>query len=205
MGLGQGQRVLLGACAALALLAAVAAPPRTAAAQAPENWFSAWTGLYMDPATVSDDESGTVWDLGTSMAAGVGYQRELGALIAGLDFGYSPIKHEVRQASTQAVLDQGRAHLLTAMITGRLGGGGGGGFQTYLTGGIGTMVYGIPHLERWDPDLAFRAGGGLDYRHSARLAFFVQWNRWWAFHQTQGVDDNTLRHSNLQVGARYGM
>jgi opacity protein-like surface antigen len=198
-------RVVLGALIA----AAVGASAFPASAAAQDTWISGWGGVFMDPGTVQDDESGTEWDFGTSTVFGATAQRLFGnTLIAGLEVGYSPIRHEVRAIDApegSAPDAEGRAHLLTTMAVGRLGGGGGGGFFTYLTGGIGAMTYGIPSLDRWDSDLALRAGGGLEYRHSRAVALFVEWNRWWAFHQSQGVDDNTIRHNHLEIGARYGM
>lgn len=210
--MGQRRKIGIGAAITAALVAGALVAPRPASAQTVDTWVSAFSGLYMDPGTVLDDEvgpdhpNGTEWDLGSSVLFGVGLHRLFGqTLVAGVDLTYSPIKHEVRDAITNVVLADGRAHLLTAMVNGRLGGGGGGGFQTYLTGGLGTMVYGIPYLERWDPDLALQGGGGLNYSHSRTLAFFLEWNRWWVFHQTEGVDDNTLNHSHIEIGVRYGM
>lgn len=188
---------------ALSLLVCHQAAP--AAAQTPLNWVSAWGGLFMDPGTVPDDASGTRWNLGTTFTAGTSLQRLIGrSLIAGVDLGYAPVKYQVEELETGRPQESGRGHLVTTMVTGRLGVGGGGDFFSYLGGGIGAVTYGIPSLDRWDPDFAFRGGGGMEYRHSRTVALFVEWNRWWALHQSQGVDDNTVRHGNLQFGARYG-
>ncbi|HUE76436.1 MAG TPA: outer membrane beta-barrel protein [Longimicrobiales bacterium] len=191
------------------LVAAAGACALPAATTAQDTWISGWGGIFMDPGTVRDADSGTQWDFGTSMVFGATAQRLFGnSLIAGVEVGYSPIRHEVRPLDSPAGTPptaEGRAHLLSTMAVGRLGGGGGAGFGTYLTGGIGAITYGIPSLDRWDPDLALRGGGGLEYRHSQRVALFVEWNRWWTFHQAAGVNDNTVQHSHLEVGARYGM
>ena len=187
------------------LAAAVGGTALPTAAAAQDTWISGWGGIFMDPGTVRDGDTGTRWDFGTSAVFGVTAQRLFGsALIAGVEVGYSPIRHEVRDLTTNLLEADGRAHLLTTMAVGRLGGGGGGGFFTYLTGGAGAMTYGIPSLDVWDPDLALRAGGGLEYRHSRALALFLEWNRWWVFHQSEGVDDNTVRHSHLELGVRFG-
>lgn len=197
-----------GASALTVFAAAVAlavALPTGATAQTPDTWVSGWGGVYMDPGTVRDGDSGTTWDFGTSFVAGAGVHRLFGnTLVAGLEVSYSPIRHEVRD-ETNAVLADGRAHLLTTMAVGRLGAGGGARFSTYITGGIGAITYGIPELDRWDPDVALRAGGGVEYGVSRPLALFVEWNRWWVFHQSEGVDDNTVRHSHLGIGVRYGL
>lgn len=193
------KRTLLIAASALAVLAAPAAP------QDGRTLVSGWVGLFMDPGTVRDHESRRDWDFGTSDVFGATVQRDFGGLIAGLELGYSPIRHEVRDLDTGEVLADGRARLLTTMAVGRLGGAGGRGWGTYLTGGIGAMMYGIPSEDRWDPDLALRGGGGLEYTVSDRTTLFLQWNRWWVFHQTEGVDDNTIHHSRAEIGARFGI
>lgn len=188
---------------ALFLLVCLQAAPATA--QTPRTWASAWGGLFMDPGTVPDDESGTRWNLGTTFTVGTSLQRLVGrSLIAGIDLGYAPVKYQVEELETGVALDGGRGQLITTMVTGRLGVGGGGDFFSYLAAGVGAVTYGIPALDRWDSDFAFRAGGGLEYRHSRTVALFVEWNRWWAIHQSAGVDDNTVRHRNLEFGARYG-
>jgi hypothetical protein len=183
---------------ALAVLA-LAVVPSGAVGQ---TWFSGWGGMFMNPGTVVDHESDTRWEFGTSFMAGGGVQRALGqSLVVGLDVGYSPARHEVRER--ELLLDEGRAHVVTAMLTGRLGAGRASGFGTYLAGGVGTMIYGIPHLDRWDPDLALRGGGGVEYAANRDLAVFLEWNRWWVFHQTEGVQDNTVQHGTLELGVRF--
>lgn len=186
----------------LVLFLGVAWPPPGVAAQ--DTWVSGWGGAIMNPGTVHDFDTDTRWEFGTSFMAGVGVQRSLGhGLVAGLDLGYSPVRHEVRQRSDGAVLDEGRAHIVTTMLTGRLGAARAAGFGTYLAGGIGAMFYGIPHIDGWDTDLALRAGGGVEYAPSRGLVLFLEWHRWWVFHQTEGVQDNTVNHGSLELGARY--
>lgn len=178
--------------------------PFAAVAQRPATSVAGWAGLFLDPGTVVDAESGTRWNFGTGLATGARIQRLFGgSLVVGLDVGYAPLEHEVRGGAGDALLADGRAHLVSTMVTGRLGAGG-GEFGTYLTGALGALTYGIPHLERWDSDFAFRAGGGLEYRHSRTLALFLEWTRWWALHQTEGVDDNTVKHSTAVLGVSHG-
>jgi hypothetical protein len=186
--------VLLGALAALVL-------PGLLAAQ--ETRVMGWAGMLMNPGVVVDHESGTRWEFGSSLMLGGGAQRALGqGLVVGVDLGYSPVRHEVWDINRQTRQADGRAHIVTAMLTGRLGAGRAAGFDTYLTGGVGTMIYGIPDLDRWDPDLALRGGGGVEYATSPELALFLEWNRWWVFHQTEGVRDNTVNHGTLELGVR---
>ena len=192
-----------GALLALAVCALAGAP---AGASAQGTWLSGWGGFFMDPGTVRDGESNTRWDFGTSPVFGVTLLREIGGLTAGVEVGYSPLKHEVRDLTTDLLVPggDGRAHLLSTMAVGRLGGGG-AGFFTYLAGGIGALTYGIPVLDRWDSDVALRAGGGVEYRGGGQWSLFVEWNRWWTFHQSEGVDDNTIRHNHLEIGARWAL
>jgi hypothetical protein len=194
---------MLGRMATIGLAALVLCVAPTGVA-GQDTWISGWGGMLMSPGTVLDHESGTRWEFGTSFMAGAGVKRSIGqSLVAGIDLGYSPVRHEVRQLDTRLLLDEGRAHIVTAMLTGRLGAGRRSGFGTYLAGGIGTMIYGIPHLDRWDPDLALRGGGGVEYAASADLALFLEWMRWWVFHQTEGVQDNTVQHGTLELGIRF--
>ncbi|MFW6079507.1 MAG: hypothetical protein ACODAE_07800, partial [Gemmatimonadota bacterium] len=66
-------------------------------------------------------------------------------------------------------------------------------------------VYGMPELDRWDPDLALLTGAGLEYRISSARSLFVEWGRYWSFHQRDSaVDDNSTRHSQLRLGVRTG-
>lgn len=186
---------------ALLCLASVAPP---AAGQ--QTYLSGWGGMFMDPGSVQDGESNTTWDFGTSFAVGAAVQRRLGGpLLAGIELGYSSMKHEVRDRTSGLVRDEGRAQVITLLAAGRLGAGRAAGVGTYLTGGIGTMVYGIPHLDRWDPDFALRGGGGVEYVPSRTFALFLEWTRWWVFHQSEGVEDNTVNHGQLQLGFRYGL
>jgi hypothetical protein len=183
-------------------LAALPGLPGGAAAQG--TWVSGSAGMLMNAGTVLDHESGTRWDFGTSFMGSLGIQRAVGhGLVAGVDLGYSPVRHEVRPIGGGAVQAEGRAHILTAMLSGRLGAGRVAGFGTYLSGGAGTMVYGIPSLDRWDADLALRGGGGVEYAPSRDLSLFLEWSRWWVFHQSEGVQDNTVHHGTLELGARF--
>lgn len=189
------------ALALVALASLVVAPPAAA-----QTYISGWGGMYMDPGSVQDGDSNTTWDFGTSFAAGASLQRRLGtSLLAGIELGYAAMKHEVRDRSSGVVLDDGRAQVITLLATGRLGAGRAAGVTTYLTGGVGAMIYGIPHLDRWDPDFALRGGGGVEYIASRTLALYLEWTRWWVFHQAEGVEDNTINHGQLQLGFRYGL
>ncbi len=171
--------------------------------KAPSTWASAWVGGYLSPGRVYD-ASGN-WDFGSTFAGGVGLHRQVGrGLVLGVETSFAPASYERTDASTGELIEDGDARLVTGMLTGRLQTGGGGDFGMYLTGGAGAFVYGLSGLDGWDPDLALSTGAGLEYRPSANRALFVEWGRYWTFHQKEGVRDNTTKHSQLRAGVRFG-
>lgn len=174
--------------------------------QPPKTWVSAWLGGYLDPGTVQDPADGS-WAFGSSFAGGLGIHRQVGsALSVGIDASFSPTRFELRDPETKEKLGSGTAKLLSAMASARLRYGGGGPIGMYLTGGVGALSYGMPDpVGRWDTDLALHTGAGLEYRPSTNRAIFVEWGRFWTFHQNDGVDDNTAQHSQLRIGVRAGL
>lgn len=195
--------VLVSAFAVLALSTPAAAQFRTVQ-KAPNTWVTGWVGGYMSPGSVVDAESGK-WDFGSSFAGGLGLHRQVGrSLVLGVEGSFAPAAYERLDLDTNEVLGSGNARLVTGMLTGRLQTGGGGGLGMYVTGGIGAVVYGIPDLDRWDPDLALRTGAGMEYRPSHNRALFLEWGQLWTYHQKEGVRDNTAKHSQLRAGVRFG-
>ncbi|MBI4408549.1 MAG: outer membrane beta-barrel protein [Gemmatimonadetes bacterium] len=170
----------------------------------PDTWMSVWIGGFHDPGNVSDDESNSRWDFGPALGGGAGLHHKLGSsLMAGLDVSFAPARYErTVRGDTAAIEESGR--LATAMLSGRLRYGGGGDFSMYLTGGAGAFIYGLPALDRWDPDLALLAGAGLEYRAAPNKALFLEWGKYWTFHQHDGVQSNSPKHSALRVGGRFG-
>lgn len=170
----------------------------------PKTWTSVWLGGYLSPGTVVDPESG-YWGFGSAFSGGVDIHRRVGSSLSiGLESSFSPMPYEVR--TTQGALTaEGRGRILTGMLTGRMRYGGTRNLGMYLTGGAGVMVYGLPELDRWDPDFAFRTGAGMEYRPSRNRSLFVEWGRYWTFHQKEGVRDNTVNHSDLRAGIRLGL
>ena len=197
------------AVAALLPALAILAAATPAAAQfrqvqpPPNTWLTVWGGGYTSSATIHDPESGN-WNIGSSISGGVGIHRQIGqSLVLGVETSYSPADYEITDADDNLV-GNGSAGILTGMATGRLNYGGGGPLGLYLTGGIGTVVYRMPELERWDPDFAFRTGAGLEYRPNATKALFVEWGQSRIFHQKEGVKDNTEKRTDLRAGVRFG-
>jgi|SRR5690606_6179888 len=199
---------LAAALAVLSVLGSGATTP--AAAQfrtikpAPKTWVTGWVGGYMDPGRVTDAASGN-WHFGSAFAGGLGIHRQVGSGLAlGIDASFAPASYE-RRGADNTLLAEGNARLVTAMISGRLRTGGHDSFGMYLTGGAGAFVYGIPELDRWDPDLALHTGAGLEYRPARDKALFVEWGRYWTFHQKEGIRDNTTKHSQIRIGGRVGL
>jgi hypothetical protein len=194
----------------LALLAGAAFAPAAEAQirnvqAAPQGWFSVSAGRYLDMGQVADPESGSTWIFGEAFTLGVGYHRDLGPglSLGGIVTGAMPNYQRVIAPGVR--VDGGRATLLTPMVTGRLNtGGGGGGVAFYLTGGAGAFIYRLPDLDRWDPDLALFTGAGLDYAPGGNRAFFVEWGRFWVYHQGEGIESNRAFHSLIRAGMRVG-
>lgn len=172
----------------------------------PDTWVSAWVGGFMNPGRVTDAQSATHWDFGTSLAGGLGIHRNFGRTVSiGLDAGFSPARYEmVPVEGSDATAAEGTARVVTGMLSGRLRYGGGSALFMYLTGGAGALVYGMPELGRWDPDLALLTGAGLEYRLASSRALFVEWGRYWTFHQSEGVADNSTKHGQIRLGVRTG-
>ena len=47
-------------------------------------------------------------------------------------------------------------------------------------------------------------GAGIEYKPSAKQTLFLEWGRYWTFHQREGVEDNSARTSQLRGGVRIG-
>lgn len=172
---------------------------------APKTWASAWVGGFISPGRVFDPASNSTWAFGSSFSGGLGLHREFGALTLGVEGSFAPARYELRDPdANNAVIEDGSGQLVTTMLSGRLRTGGGGPFGMYLTGGAGALFYGVPSLNRWDPDLALMTGAGIEYRPSAKQTLFLEWGRFWTFHQREGVEDNSARMSQLRGGIRIG-
>lgn len=172
--------------------------------KAPNTWATAWVGGYLSPGRVHD-ASGN-WDFGSAFAGGVGLHRQVGpGLALGVETSFAPAAYERTDAATGELIEDGDARLVTGMLTGRLRTSGGGNFGMYLTGGAGAFLYGLSGLDGWDPDLALSTGAGLEYRPSINRSLFIEWGRYWTFHQKEGVRDNTTKHSQIRAGMRFGL
>lgn len=194
--------VLLSALACLAFATPAAAQFGTVKAP-PKTWITGSVGGFLNPGSVPDASG--VWDFGTAFGGGLGIHRQIGSGLAiGLEGSFAPAKYELRDAS-RAVIGKGNANLVTGMATARLYNGGAGPLGMYLTGGAGVVAYGMKDLDRWDPDLALMTGAGLEFRPSQRSALFLEWGRYWTFHQSDGVKNNTVNHSQLRAGLRFGL
>lgn len=171
-----------------------------------QGWITVNAGRFMDLGAVADPESGSTWVFGESWAFGAGYHRTpIDGLAVGVDLGFAAPRYERRVAGVVPPGASGTATILTPQASGRFNyGGAAAGLAFYLSGAIGAMLYRIPDLERWDPDLSLYAGTGLNYHASGRRAFFLEWGRFWVYHQGDGLESNRTNHSLIRLGARFG-
>jgi hypothetical protein len=190
--------LLVFATAADAQIRAVTGPP--------QGWISTYAGRYMDFGGVDDAESGSRWVFGEAWAFGAAYHHMLApGLALGADVSYAAPRYQRRVGGAVVPGSDGTAGILTPMASGRFNYGGGGlGVAFYLTGGIGAMIYRIPDLDRWDPDLALHAGTGIEYLSTNRWGLFLEWGRFWVYHQGEGLESNRANHSLIKLGARLG-
>lgn len=169
----------------------------------PKTWITGSVGGFLDPGSVPDASG--VWDFGTAFSGGLGVHRQIGnGLVLGIDGSFAPAKYELRDAAN-AVTGSGKASLVTGLLTGRIYTGGMGPMGMYLTGGAGVMAYEMKGLNRWDPDLALMTGAGLEYRPSQSQSLFLEWGKLWTFHQSDGVKNSTVNHSQIRAGIRFGL
>jgi hypothetical protein len=213
-------RSVTGAAAA-ALGLALAAP--RADAQGREVTLSAYTLMYTGFGTVWDPPSASRWVFAdAALGGGGGVHVALGRdVVVGADAAFSRTRYERRPRTGSTVLASGNATVSTLLAGGRISGGafglpgipgvpaprGGGarrgeGLGTYLAASIGALGYALEDLDGTTFDLAFAAGGGLEYVWSRGQTAFIEWKRLWVFHEREGVDSGTTNHSRIELGAR---
>ncbi len=205
--------------ATLALLATVAlATPAVAQQQTPKppagpakNWASIFAIVYPDAGTIRDPGSGSagpgqVWNFGSGFGAGASVQRVVGqSLQLGIEGSIAPSVGVEITDSTSAATTSDHAKLGELMATGRIMTGGGGGLGLYLSGGIGTFIWGVPApATGTTADLAVRTAGGLEYQTSPRRGLFLEWGQFWDFHRHSGVKSNTAKFGQIRGGLRIG-
>jgi opacity protein-like surface antigen len=195
---------LLSSLAVLAVASPAAAQFGTVQ-EPPKTWVSGWVGGYLNPGIVRDGQTGN-WDFNSAFAGGVGLHRNISPAVSlGIEGSFSPASY--KRVDNQAQhLGSGNARIMTGMVSGRLYTGGTDAFGMYVTGGAGAIVYKMPEIGRSDPDLALHTGAGLEFRPGRRQALFVEWGRFWTFHQKDGlVGNNDVRHQQLKAGVRIGL
>jgi hypothetical protein len=159
--------------------------------------------------------------MGTGLAFGGGAHHQLGqGLMIGLDGSFAPsVPFEFHHLDTDALLQpKGNAKVASAMLSGRLQYGGGASFGIYLNGGLGGFAWNVPALNssptclqckpqgsHWDTDLGVLTGAGFEYRLAPRTALFLEWGRFWVFHQHEGVSSNSIKFTGLKLGGRMAL
>jgi hypothetical protein len=204
--------------ATLALLATVAlTTPAVAQQQTPKgptgpvkNWGSIFAIVYPDAGTIRDPGTGSapgqVWNFGSGFGLGASVQRLVGqSLQLGIEGSIAPSVGVEITDSASAATTSDHAKLGELMATGRIMTGGGGGLGLYLSGGIGTFIWGMPApAPGTDADFAVRTAAGLEYQTSARRGLFLEWGQFWDFHQHAGVKSNTAKFGQIRGGLRIG-
>jgi hypothetical protein len=169
-------------------------------------------GPFFDPGTQ------TRWVLAdAAVGGGGGLHIEVGSgVLLGVEAAYARTNYERRPRTGQTAVDAGTAAVTTIVAGGRMSGsglgrlGGLGGMRGlmglaglgYVTGGAGAIVYGLENVAGSNTDLAFHLGGGLELLSARGRGGFLELKQIWAFHEREGVDDSTVRHSRLDLGAR---
>lgn len=187
-----------------------------------KNWVSGWAGAVLDPPNIADPTTNTRWQMGTGLAFGGGVHHQLGqGLMIGIDGSYAPsVPFEFHDINSDVLLQpKQNARIATAMLSGRLQYGGGASFGIYLSGGLGGFFWGVPALtptqplacacapqgSHWDGDVGLLTAPGFEYRAAARTALFLEYGRFWVFHQHEGVSSNSLRFTGIKFGGRVGV
>jgi hypothetical protein len=175
-------------------------------------------GTFFDPGTQSR------WLLADAALGGGGsvHVEVAGGVLLGVDGTFARTNYERRPRQGQTALDAGRASVTTLAAGGRVSGGGLGrlgglpgmrgmgglmglGRLGYLSGGVGAVIYDLENVDGSNADLAFNLGGGLEFLSARGRGGFLELKQIWAFHEREGVDDSTVRHSRLELGARIAL
>jgi hypothetical protein len=196
-------RTLLTLLFTVVLTGSVASRAEAQVRTAPDWWGGAYGMLYTSLGSVNNPDTGR-WNFSdNAFGFGANLMRQFGtSLQLGVDVGYAKPSYEI--VADDAITDTGDAQILTAMGTGRMAYGGATELGFYLTGGIGTIAYNLSGLDGWNSDFALRAGTGLEYRFSPARAAYLEWGRFWGYHEKEGVQGGTTNHSNLKLGLRFG-
>ncbi|HSJ13619.1 MAG TPA: hypothetical protein VK939_04335 [Longimicrobiales bacterium] len=196
-------------CLCIALLLALGAGPIAAqisgVRRTPRNVASIFAGLYTTIDAIYDPGTGSLWHFGDNApAAGIALHRQVvPGLLLGVEGSWARADFERR--TDGIVVAAGDADLFTARATGRLQAATPGSITGYLMGGFGFFGYRVPDPETTAWDLSLSTGAGIEYRFRPATGLFLEWDRIWAYHESEGIDDNnTGRHSLLRLGLRRG-
>jgi opacity protein-like surface antigen len=211
-------------CIVLVGLLGVVAPSVNAQGVAPKNWLTISGGAILDPPNLVDPTTNSRWEMGTGTSFGAALHHRFGeGLMIGFDGSYAPsIPFEFHDQNSDALLQpKDNAHVASAMLSGRLQYGGGGSLGIYLSGGIGGFFWGVPELapsaavavacactgtaSHWDADVGILTGAGLEYKVVQKTALFLEWGRFWVFHEHSGVSSNSIKFTGIKLGARFGL
>jgi hypothetical protein len=192
----------------VAALLALSANAVQAQEALPKLWVSTYFQMYTSMGGFVDPDTNSRWFFGDN-AFGLGAAAHYDVsptLTLGLDLGYTRPSYERTDTARvpTETLGRGDARVFTLLATGRMASGGAGSLGFYLTGGVGAIAYRLDEFGDINPDLALRAGTGLEYRWGATRRVFLEWGRFWGFHEKAGLSGGRVQHSNLEIGFRGG-
>lgn len=178
--------------------------------------------LYTGLGVVNDPGSQSQWIFADAALGGGGavHIEASDVLWLGLEGAFARTNYERRAQGSRTALAAGRAGVGTVHLNarvssaslGRIGGLGGRGMGGlgallglgglgYISLGTGTITWLLDDLAA-NTDLEFHLGGGLEYSWSSGRTAFLEYRQLWSFHEREGVDESTARHSRLDIGAR---
>jgi len=171
--------------------------------------------LYLDVGRFYDPGSESVWAMAdAAFGGGASLYTELGeGFWLGAEGTLARTRYE-RVAGGSSMIASGTATISTLLLNGRLSGNGLGqigrmvglpfiGNIGYVNGGAGIISYRLEDLRDTNVDLLLSVGGGLEIMFSGgRRGIYVEIKRFWAFHEREGVESGTSRHTRLDLGVR---
>jgi hypothetical protein len=183
--------------------------------------LSAYPLLYTGFGTVYDPGTESRWLFADAALGGGGavHVEVSNGLLVGIDAAVARTNYERRPRTAQTALDAGTASISSLQAGLRMSGGGLGrmggmgamralmglGNLGYVSAGAGAIRYGLENVAGTNTDLAFHLGGGLELLDAGGRGGFLEFKQFWAFHEREGVDDSTVRHSRLELGARLAL
>jgi len=190
----------------LLLLGASGAFAQRGPVQPPRIWLGGSAGLFTSMGGFSDGPNDfyqfddDVFSFGGSLHV----DTRIG-LIVGVEAMYTKPGYIRYDRAQVAPINEDEATVLGGLVSLRLAAGGGGGLGLYLGGGLGVFQWDVPDLGAQNRDLALNGLVGIEYSRFPRTPLFLEYGRWWVYHEKEDVQTNTAKHSLLRAGVRLGL